>query len=220
MSSEPDGAGLGAGLDQGSPAGGRHLPLSEFDPHVEAVGGQLREKIASKFQTAAFLGGFGFTTLSIQFTLLFQTVWPKLLPWSIGLMIAATVLYFWGLYSLDSLTMPKRFWKVDGARAAPTPSKWVLGERDLFAMQKRMVFYWHYLVLPAMAATALSLVLMLVPTVAATAMPDGQDQEEAKKWWTLWVATGAAVVAVAYCIILSQGISDISGSGSTPSSFA
>ena len=134
---------------------------------IEAIGEQLRAKISSKFQTSTFLAGFAFTVLGIQVSALWQ--WqpqkiPLLLFISISFLMTAIILYIGAVVRLDELTMPKKFWDVDGdVHETKPPDLAYLTDEDLGALKDRMVFYWVRLTLRATSLTAISLLLMLLP---------------------------------------------------------
>jgi hypothetical protein len=107
--------GDGGALSPGNP--------EELRQRTEAIGDQLRAKIASKFQTSTFLAGFAATILSIEITLLWDSQdKPDLLPLSIGTMVGALILYTAAIIKLGELTMPKRFWEEDASHHGPTAS--------------------------------------------------------------------------------------------------
>lgn len=131
---------------------------------IEAIGEQLRLKINSKFQTTVFLAGFSFTILGIQLTLLWSERSPALLPHSIAVMGGASLFYIAGLYCLDGLTMPKRFWDEDpNEKDKAKAEQAYLTQNDLRALKKRMVYYWFHLTLAGVGATVISFVLLLWP---------------------------------------------------------
>ena len=146
---------------------------------VEALGGQLRAKIAGKFQTSTFLAGFAAAILGIQITLLWQKdPRPGLLPAAIGLMSAAIALYVTAVVRLDALTLPKRFWPAEARTQPDTRHEWTrlqdemnakaawLTNEDLWEMHNRMVFFWSHLTLTASWLAALSfLCLLLSPLI-------------------------------------------------------
>src|SRR5689334_15786829 len=109
--------------------------MTDSRERTEALGDQLRAKIAGKFQTATFLAGFGLAVLSIQITTLWQSErLPAALPLSIALMAAAVACYVAALTHLDALTMPKRFWGSAPGVAPPdlqTQMEGYLRDRDL-----------------------------------------------------------------------------------------
>lgn len=140
--------------------------LSEEQMRIEAIGDQLRTKISSKFQSAALLGGFLFTILSIQISMLWEpAARPFLLPVSLALMLAAIFLYICAVIKLDELTMPKRFWQENPSAPGPRQAG-LLTQNDLWELRNRMVYYWSSLVLVATALAALSLAGMIIPLQA------------------------------------------------------
>jgi hypothetical protein len=163
--------------------------MSELD----AIGDQLRSKIGGKFQITATLAGFCFTTISIQLTFLFQPQpMARWLPESIAVMFAALVLYCWGLYRLDALTMPKLFWS-EGNRH---DEKWgndspELTRDNLWALKHRMVFYWMRFTLGAIVLTSIGLVLLMIPAPGKTG---------GLSWQTFIESCVAILCGIAYCI--------------------
>jgi len=90
---------------------------SESQDRVEAIGEQLRAKIASKFTASTFLAGFALTVLSGQVFALWQSSrLPMLFPPAVGAVFGALMLFVAAIIKLDELTMLKRFWD-EGARA-------------------------------------------------------------------------------------------------------
>jgi len=139
--------------------------MSESQDRVEAIGDQLRDKIRSKFQSSTFLAGFGFTILSVEISMLWTThEVPRLLSFSIPLMLAAICFFVAAALRLDALTMPKRFWEEDRNSADREASQLAyLTDDDLWQLQRRMIFYWTWLTVLATVMTAISLVLVLLP---------------------------------------------------------
>jgi MFS family permease len=141
--------------------------MDESQARIEAIGEQLRAKISSKFQTSAFLGGFGFAALTAEISILWQSPQtPRLLLVSIPLMLASICLYIAALIKLDELTMPKRFWPEHPTEGNPGPHDSrlaYLSDNDLWGLQKRMIFYWYSLTLFATLLMAISIMLMLLP---------------------------------------------------------
>jgi hypothetical protein len=137
----------------------------ELRARTELIGDQLRDKIASKFQTSTFLAGFAATILSIEITLLWQSGQrPGLLPISVAALVGALVLYVAAIIKLDELTMPKRFWNEDPNKHDPAASQLAyLEQGDLWELHKRMVFFWYKLTMVATALTAVSLISLLAP---------------------------------------------------------
>ena len=167
---------------------------------IEAIGDQLRAKVTSKFQTVAFLGGFALTLLGTQLSIL----WgggrvPLLLPYAIGVLVFALLLYAYALTRFNSLTMPKRFWdEASGARDASASHHGLLTDRDLWAIHDRMVFYWTRLVMIAIGATAVSLALILVPLIAPDAAPGLRS--------ALLPAVAAAAIALLYVRLFASEV--------------
>jgi hypothetical protein len=161
---------------------------------IETVGNQLREKIGGKFQITSTPAGLCFTTISIQLTFLFQSTAPPLLPQSIAVMFASLVLYCWGLYRLDALTMPKRFW-IEGDQSKPPPAdnSSALTNENLWALKHRMVGYWLAFTVVAVALTAAALLLMMAP--CAPCLTGGANISQRSFFWTC----GAIVLASLYC---------------------
>jgi hypothetical protein len=144
---------------------------------IEAIGDQLRDKISSKFQISAFLGGFAFTVLSIQLTLLWDSNdIPQYLPHSIACMIGAIGLFLAALVTLDRLTMPKRFWKEDKSKQDHATDatrlfarNGYLEKNDLWTLRNRMVFYWVGLDYIGIGFVLLSLMFLLSKAVSIDA---------------------------------------------------
>ena len=133
---------------------------------IEAIGDQLRAKIASKFTASTFFAGFGLTILSSQvFTLWQATSLPALFPVAVGFVAAAVVLFVDAILQLDVLTMPKRFWDEDANAATTGQSSrdGYLLDEDLWQLRKHMIFYWTRLTLVATWLTGIAALLMLVP---------------------------------------------------------
>jgi small basic protein len=140
-------------------------PVDELQARTEALGGQLRAKITSKFQTSTFLAGFGFAVLAIQISGWWQADRvPFLLPTSISFMVVAIFIYIAAVIRLDALTLPKRFWREHpGLRLQGAARLAYLEDEDLWQLQLRMLFYWRWLTLAATVCMAISLSLMLLP---------------------------------------------------------
>jgi hypothetical protein len=141
--------------------------MDQSQARIEAIGEQLRAKISSKFQTSAFLGGFGFAALTAEISILWQSPQtPRLLLASIPLMLASVCLYIAAIIKLDELTLPKRFWDENpdpDQRDHAASALAYLSDEDLWQLQKRMVFYWNWLTLVATVLMAVSLLLVLLP---------------------------------------------------------
>lgn len=137
----------------------------ELRARTEALGDQLRAKIASKFQTSTFLAGFAATILSIEITMLWDGGnQPGLLPLSVATMVAALILYTAAIIKLDELTLPKRFWEEDcGPRDRVAAQLAYLEQDDLWELHKRMVFFWYRLTITAAVLSAISLGSLLAP---------------------------------------------------------
>jgi hypothetical protein len=161
------------------------LPEQE---RIEAIGEQLRAKIASKFTASSFLAGFGLTVLTGQVFALWQAEQlSPLFPAAVGAVFGAFVLFIEAIVRLDELTMPKRFW-AESKDVAPPPQVPLGGsyltDDDNWELQKRMIFYWVHLTVTATVITGVAVLAMLFP------------------WWTirsddarLW-SFGCAVVGV------------------------
>ncbi len=133
---------------------------------IEAIGDQLRAKIASKFTASTFLAGFALTILSSQVFLIWQSsVLPLLFPLSVGTIAGAVVLFFYAVLRLDELTMPKRFWdESDGAIDTGYLSReGYLSDDDLWELRKQMIFYWAKLTIVATWMTGIGVIAMLIP---------------------------------------------------------
>jgi hypothetical protein len=166
--------------------------LTENQERVEAVGDQLRAKIASKFAATTFLAGFAAAILVELITKLWQQsdTAPVHYPRALGAMMAATVLFTLGIIRLDELSMPKRFWP-SRAGALPTPGDvGLLTLEDLWALHDRMVFFWRHLTLSGTALTALALLLLIIP--------QEYKASSALRLGTFWWAAGSAAVAFTY----------------------
>ena len=163
---------------------------------INEIGEQLRAKIAGKFQITSILAGFSFTTISIQLTFLFQPMTPHFLPHSFAGMFSSLVLYCWGLYRLDGLTMPKRFWTKADIQNIPAPPgdvSWDLTDDNLWALKNRMVFYWMRFTIVAVVLTVLALLLMMAPD--APRPTDGTNAVSRSFFWTC----GGIVFGFLYC---------------------
>jgi small basic protein len=137
---------------------------------IEAIGGQLRAKISSKFTASTFLAGFALAVLSTQISTLWQASnLPVLLPVAMSFVVGSFVLFVAAIIRLDELTMPKRFWP-EGATAVALPVPLggsYLTDNDLWELHNRMIFYWYRCTLVATVATAVGIVAMLVPLSTA-----------------------------------------------------
>jgi len=165
---------------------------------INEIGEQLRAKIAGKFQITSILAGFSFTTISIQLTFLFQPMTPHFLPHSIAGMFSSLVLYCWGLYRLDGLTMPKRFWTKPDLQKIPAPpgdDSWDLADDNLWALKDRMVFYWMRFTIVAVVLTVLALLLMMAPD--ALRPTDGTNAVSRSFFWTC----GGIGFGLLYCVV-------------------
>ena|SRR5215813_7375000 len=178
---------------------------------VKALGEQLRAKISSKFQTSTFLAGFAFAILGIQISVLWE--WqpsqiPLLLFIPIALLVAATILYINAIIRLDELTMPKRFWeKIADIEETKIPEHaYYLTEEELLALKERMVFYWNGLTLKATYLTAVSLILMLLPTPLMQ-LPTNPSNTLAR--WLIFVGTAIlSLAAYLYIKWLDKQVKD------------
>jgi hypothetical protein len=151
------------------------MDAAEEQARLETVGDQLRGKISSKVSASTFLAGFAFAILSGQIFALWQVERvPPLSSLSTGLLFGSVFLFISGIMRLDELTMPKQFWaeKADAERPLLLSGGYLtLG--DLVALQKRMVFYWQWLILVAIGFAAVAVLVLLLPIGAYTlAGPD------------------------------------------------
>jgi hypothetical protein len=165
---------------------------------IEEIGEQLRAKIASKFSTTAFLAGFSLTLLGLELSMLWSNSrLPLLLPYAIGALVFAIVLYARALMRLDELTMPKRFWEEGSGDHDPALSHLgLLTDGDLWALADRMVYYWYRLVHAALWVTGFSLALILVPV---------ESPEPMKAVSSALVASAiAAILSVVYIQIFAS----------------
>jgi hypothetical protein len=152
---------------------------------AEAIGEQLRAKIASKFTASTFLGGFALTILAGQVFAIWQTSRLSLLfPQSVAVVVAAVILFFEAVVRLDELTMPKRFWPTNvDAEPAFGRSTWgLLTDGDLEALEEKMRFFWTRFTLVATCLTAVAVLMVLFP------METGP--EHARRWTMAYVAIG------------------------------
>ncbi len=159
---------------------------------AEEIGEQLRLKIAGKFQTTTFLASAALAVLAIEIALLWSdaTV-SRFLPFAIGVLTGALIIFVGALLKLDALIMPKRFWPEDdsdpdagGSQAA------FLTDENLWAIQKRMILYWTWGTVVALLLTVASLVALLWPLEAV-------EPGEALRLQTLVVASLFALLALA-----------------------
>jgi hypothetical protein len=145
-------------------------------PSEETTIEDLRSKIRSKMDTAKFLGTF--ITALVSFVLgkrldalqgaadptkaiPIPPVQDRLWLVTVGLLLAAALLCFAGLFFYDGLLMPDRYWT---SRARGHSSRRVRGvvERPpssaAWVLQQNMVRVWNRLVVPAIGALGLALV--------------------------------------------------------------
>ena len=166
------------------------MPLTDEQERLEAVGDQLRAKIASKFAASTFLAGFAATILAAFLPSLWQqdANVPAHYPRAVAAAMAATVLFVLGIVRLDELSMHKRFWpsRPDARRVGPDVG--LLGMEDLWALHDQMAYFWRHLTITGTAMTGIALVLLLLPQphVASSAA------RAATFWWTLSTAALAA----------------------------
>jgi hypothetical protein len=165
------------------------MPLTDAQERLEAIGDQLRAKIASKFAASTFLAGFAATILSGLVALLFETNGPPHLSKALGATLAATVLFVMGVIRFDELTMPKRFWP---SRPGTSGDVVLLTMEDLWALHDRMVFFWRRLTLTGTALTGVAMMLVLVPAGA----------RETARWAPFAWAGACAAAAFAYALWL------------------
>jgi hypothetical protein len=170
------------------------MPLSDQQERTEAVGDQLRAKVASKFAASTFLAGFAATILAAFLPSLWQqdaTV-PVHYPRALGAAMAATVLFVLGVVRLDELSMPKRFWRSTPDARRVGPDVGLLGMEDLWAIHDQMVYFWSHLTLTGTALTGFALLLLLVP------QPHVASVEV--RGSTFWWSAAAAAASGAYGI--------------------
>jgi hypothetical protein len=170
--------------------------MDETQKRVEAIGDQLRAKISSKFQTVVFLAGFTSAILGVMITLLWSSSKvPALISLSIPLLVFSIFLFFYAVYSLDGLTMPKRFWEEDRTKGSnPRSRLGYLADEDLWALRNTMLFYWYSLAVIAVVVTVVSMILALVPP--------GVEFGDELVSYTFRNACLAAAGAVIYCVFL------------------
>lgn len=160
---------------------------------IEAIGEQLRAKIASKFTASSFLAGFGLAVLTGQVFALWQADQLALLfPASVGAVFGSFVLFIDAIVRLDELTMPKRFWDENGALPSlPVPlGGSYLTDQDLCELQKRMIFFWQRLTVTATAITAVAVLAMLFPLWTL--------RSDIARPWTFGCAVAGVAVALGY----------------------
>lgn len=159
---------------------------------VEEIGEQLRLKIAGKFQTTTFLASAALAVLAIEISLLWSdSAVSRFLPFAIGVLTGALIIFVGALLKLDALVMPKRFWpeKDSGPDGAGAQAAFLTDE-DLWAIQKRMILYWTWGTVVALLLTVASLVALLWPLQAV-------EPGEALRVQTLAVAGSFALLAMA-----------------------
>src|SRR5687768_16894779 len=159
--------------------------LSPDQERAEAIGEQLRAKISSKFTASTFLGGFALTILAAQVFAIWQTNdLSMLFPSSVGMTVAAVILFFEAIIRLDELTMPKRFWPVDpDAVRTNGRSIWgILTDGDLETLDEKMRFFWTRFTLIGTFLTAAAVLMVLFPIQISST--------EARCWVLVYVAVG------------------------------
>jgi hypothetical protein len=142
--------------------------MPDEQDRLEQIGDQLRAKISSKFTACSCLAGIAVTVLSIQISLLWQSAsLPCLLPFSIGGLAAAMLLFIVALLAFDALTMPKLFWSVGdrGHRVGPGHLGY-LAPPDLDQLHAQMVYYWVWYAEFATCLLGLAVLTLLVPSAA------------------------------------------------------
>ena len=170
------------------------MALSEEQERVEAIGEQLRAKIASKFTASTFLAGFALTVLAGQVFALWQaSQLPLLFPPSVGAVFGALLLFVGAVIKLDELTMPKRFWPEDPKASDSARSRGgYLTDQDLWELRKHMIFFWQRLTISATVITALAVFAMLLPLPPL----DVKMARQWTFWWALAGVTAAGVYAI------------------------
>lgn len=135
---------------------------------AEEIGEQLRLKIAGKFQTTTFLASAALAVLAIEISLLWSdAAVSRFLPFAIGVLTGALIIFVGALLKLDSLIMPKRFWpEADANPDAGGSQAAFLTDENLWALQKRMILYWTWGTVVALLLTIASLVALLWPLEA------------------------------------------------------
>lgn len=168
---------------------------------IEAIGEQLRQKIASKFTASTFLAGFALAVLTGQVFALWQSSHlPITFPLSIAIVFGAFILFVEAIVRLDELTMPKRFWEEDTqVNTTGLPSRWgYLTDDDLWNLQKQMIFYWQRLTIVATAFTVVAVIAMLLPFGM-------QEANEARQWSFASAGLGLLLAAV-YCLWIRKAV--------------
>ncbi len=165
------------------------MPLTDEQERLEAVGDQLRAKIASKFAASTFLGGFAATILAGLVSNLWEgdRAVPVYFPQALGAAIAGTVFFILGIIRLDELSMPKRFWPSSPEATRTGGDVGLLTIDDLWALHDRMAFFWRYLTLTGTALTGLALLLLIVPQDYASS----GSLRSASFWWAVAAAAAA-----------------------------
>lgn len=171
-----------------------------MDQRAEEIAGQLRAKIASKFQVTIFLSGFAATILAVEMGLLWGGSSPGLAFLSVSFLFGSLIIYVAGILKLDTLTMPKSFWpRLDNFsgevvqldyREGNLPQGYI-HSRDLWALYERMLFYWRRLTLVATYLVGVSLTSVIVPiTVLATT--------DASRWAAAATTLIVSAISVTY----------------------
>ncbi len=135
---------------------------------AEEIGEQLRLKIAGKFQATTFLASAALAVLAIEISLLWSdSTVSRFLPFAIGVLTGALIIFVGALLKLDALIMPKRFWpEADSSPDAAGAHAAFLTDENLWAIQKRMILYWTWGTVVALLLTVASLVALLWPLEA------------------------------------------------------
>ena len=162
-----------------------------ISPSDEKATAELREKIASKMESAKLLGTFLTAVLLLAAQELVDVEdppgwYPIVAGAGLTLLAAATAAYFVTVFLYDRLLMPIGFWGSefdDGRRRRrprgfvqrpPSPASWVL--------YQNMMRVWNHAFIPATAIGGLGTVTVVI----ALARPQGL-------WWA---GVAAAIVAV------------------------
>lgn len=164
---------------------------------IEAIGDQLRAKISSKFTTSTFLAGFAFTFLASQV----MSVWQQdelssTTPLAIAFSTAAVLTFVAAAVTLDSLTMPKRFWPENKALSGTrryAREGWLTTE-DLWTLYALMVYFWYLFTIVAAVLTAIAVAALLAPAKPAKAEIVRADSVNAVIWAVVFVVLYWSVV--------------------------
>jgi hypothetical protein len=165
-----------------------------YQERIEALGEQLRAKISSKFQASSVLAGLAATMLSVQVAGTDASAAANDRV-STSLTLSSLVLYIAALIYLDSLAMPKRFWRVDETTSSPDSRLGNLTDDDLCALKTSMVFDWvsHSLVATALMAFAVGFMLYETSTPSVHPVP---------LKWPLPVWGWSLIVTLAYLVVM------------------